>query len=49
MNQNNNGLRVLNQLERFTSPMEASSAGTGKLLVPALKIHDFNFLSLRWF
>jgi predicted Zn-dependent protease len=42
-------LRALNQLEAFTAPMEASSAETGKLLVPAMKLRDFNFSSVTRF
>ena len=42
-------LRALNQLEAFTAPMEASSAETGKLLVPAMKLLDFNFSSVTRF
>ncbi len=42
-------LQALNQIEAFTVPMEASSAETGKLLVPALKIRDFNFSSVTRF
>ena len=42
-------LRALNHLEAFTAPMEASSAETGKLLVPAMKLLDFNFSSVTRF
>ncbi len=42
-------LRAFNQLEAFTIPMEASSAETGKLLVPAMKLRDFNFSSVTRF
>jgi len=42
-------LQALNQIEAFTAPMEASSSETGKLLVPALKIRDFNFSSVTRF
>ncbi len=42
-------LRALNRLEAFTRPMEASSAETGKLLVPAMKIREFNFSSVTRF
>ncbi len=42
-------LRALNRLEAFTGPREASSAETGKLLVPAMKIREFNFSSVTRF
>ena len=42
-------LRVFNQIEAFTSPQEATSSETGKLLVPAMKIRDFNFSSVTKF
>lgn len=42
-------LRALNRLDAFTVPMEASSTETGKLLVPAMKIRDFNFSSVTRF
>lgn len=42
-------LRALKRLEAFTEPMEASSAETGKLLVPAMKIREFNFSSVTRF
>ncbi len=42
-------LRAFNQLEAFTTPMEASSAETGKLLVPAMTIREFNFSSVTRF
>jgi predicted Zn-dependent protease len=42
-------LRIFNQIEAFTSPQEATSSETGKLLVPAMKIRDFNFSSVTKF
>ncbi len=42
-------LRALNNVEAFTQPMEASSAETSKLLVPAVKIREFNFSSVTRF
>ena len=42
-------LRAFNQLEAFTTPAEASSAETGKLLVPAMKLREFNFSSVTRF
>jgi len=42
-------LRVFNQIEAFTTPQEATSSETGKLLVPAMKIRDFNFSSVTKF
>ena len=42
-------LRVFNQIEAFTTPQEATSSETGKLLVPAMKIQDFNFSSVTKF
>lgn len=42
-------LRALNRVEAFTPPMEATSAETGKLLVPALKLRDFTFSSVTRF
>ena len=38
-------LRAFNLLEGISAPCEAVTAETGKLLVPALKIRDFNFSS----
>ena len=38
-------LRVFSQIEGISAPCEAVTAETGKLLVPALKIQDFNFSS----
>ncbi len=42
-------LRVFNQIEAFTAPQEATSSEIGKLLVPAMKIRDFNFSSVTKF
>ena len=42
-------LRVFNQIEAFTALREATSAETGKLLVPAMTIRDFNFSSVTRF
>ena len=42
-------LRVFNQIESLTDPQEATSSETGKLLVPAMKIRDFNLSSVTRF
>ncbi len=42
-------LRAFNQLEACTAPAEATTAETGKLLVPAMRINDFNFSSVTRF
>lgn len=42
-------LRAFNQVEGFTEPYEAVTAETGKLLVPAMLIRDFNFSSVTRF
>lgn len=42
-------LRVFNQIEGFTTPAEAVTSETGKLLVPAMRIRDFNFSSVTRF
>ena len=42
-------LRAFNQLDAFTAPAEATTAETGKLLVPSLRINDFNFSSVTRF
>jgi predicted Zn-dependent protease len=42
-------LRVFNQLEAWTTPAEAVTSETGKSLVPALRLHDFNFSSVTRF
>jgi predicted Zn-dependent protease len=42
-------LRVFNQVAAFTNPSEAITSETGKLLVPAMTLHDFNFSSVTRF
>lgn len=42
-------LRAFNEIDAFTLPEEAVTAETGKLLVPAMKIRDFNFSSVTRF
>ncbi len=42
-------LRAFNQLDAFTAPAEATTAETGKLLVPAMRVNDFNFSSVTRF
>ena len=42
-------LRVFNRIEAFTSPTEAITSETGKLLVPAMTLRDFNFSSVTRF
>jgi len=42
-------LRVFNRLEAFTNPAEAITSETGKLLVPAMTLGDFNFSSVTRF
>jgi predicted Zn-dependent protease len=42
-------LRVFNQIEAFTTPVEAVTSETGKVLVPAMRIRDFNFSSVTKF
>ncbi|MEW6248228.1 MAG: TldD/PmbA family protein [Nitrospirota bacterium] len=42
-------LRAFNEIEAFTVPEEAVTTETGKLLVPAMKIRDFNFSSVTRF
>ncbi|MGQ0812085.1 MAG: TldD/PmbA family protein [Nitrospiraceae bacterium] len=42
-------LRAFNQIEAFTAPAEATTSETGKLLVPTMKIRDFNFSSVTRF
>ncbi len=42
-------LRAFNQLEACTAPIEAVTSETGKMLVPAMKIRDFNFSSATRF
>ncbi len=42
-------LRVFNQLDAYTTPAEAVTSETGKALVPAMRLHDFNFSSVTKF
>jgi predicted Zn-dependent protease len=42
-------LRVFNRIEAFTNPTEAITSETGKLLVPAMTLSDFNFSSVTRF
>ena len=42
-------LRAFNQVEAYTAPSEAVTLETGKALVPAMRIHDFNFSSVTKF
>jgi predicted Zn-dependent protease len=42
-------LRVFNRIGAFTDPVEAITSETGKLLVPAMALHDFNFSSITRF
>ena len=42
-------LRAFNQVEAYTAPSEAVTSETGKALVPAMRIHDFNFSSVTKF
>ncbi len=42
-------LRAFNQIDAFTAPVEAITSETGKLLVPAMRIHNFNFSSVTRF
>ena len=42
-------LRAFNRIEAFTNPAEAITSETGKLLVPAMTLHDFNFSSVTRF
>ncbi|MDR4474677.1 MAG: TldD/PmbA family protein [Nitrospira sp.] len=42
-------LRALNQVDAYTTPAEAVTSETGKALVPAMRIHDFNFSSVTRF
>lgn len=42
-------LRAFNQIEAYTMPAEAVTSETGKLLVPAMKVRDFNFSSVTRF
>lgn len=42
-------LRAFNQVDAHTTPAEAVTSETGKALVPAMRIHDFNFSSVTRF
>ncbi|NWF73075.1 MAG: TldD/PmbA family protein [Nitrospirae bacterium] len=42
-------LQVFNRVEAFTNPAEAITSETGKLLVPAMTLRDFNFSSVTRF
>jgi predicted Zn-dependent protease len=42
-------LRVFNRIAAFTNPVEAITSETGKLLVPAMTLRDFNFSSVTRF
>ncbi|MEO5865116.1 MAG: TldD/PmbA family protein [Nitrospiraceae bacterium] len=42
-------LRVFKQIAAFTNPTEAITSETGKLLVPAMVLRDFNFSSVTRF
>jgi predicted Zn-dependent protease len=42
-------LRAFNRIEAFTNPTEAITSETGKLLVPAMTLCDFNFSSVTRF
>lgn len=42
-------LRVFSNLDECTHPAEAVTAETGKMLVPAMRIRDFNFSSVTRF
>ncbi|MEQ1791361.1 MAG: metallopeptidase TldD-related protein, partial [Nitrospiraceae bacterium] len=42
-------LQVFNRVEAFTNPAEAITSETGKLLVPAMRLRDFNFSSVTRF
>lgn len=42
-------LRAFNNIDAFTIPMEAISNETSKMLVPAMRIRDFNFSSVTRF
>ncbi|CAE6711936.1 MAG: TldD/PmbA family protein [Nitrospira sp.] len=42
-------LRAFNQVDAYTTPAEAVTSETGKALVPAMRIHDFNFSSVTRF
>jgi predicted Zn-dependent protease len=42
-------LRIFNRIAAFTNPAEAVTSETGKLLVPAMTLCDFNFSSVTRF
>ena len=42
-------LRAFNQVEAFTEPMDAITMERGKMMLPAMKIRDFNFSSVTRF
>ena len=42
-------LRAFNRIEAFTNPAEAITSETGKFLVPAMTLRDFNFSSVTRF
>ena len=42
-------LKVFNRIASFTNPAEAITSETGKLLVPAMILHDFHFSSVTRF
>jgi predicted Zn-dependent protease len=42
-------LRAFNHIDAFTTPAEAVTSETGKVLVPAMRIRDFNFSSVTKF
>lgn len=42
-------LQVFNRIEAFTGPAEAITSETGKLLMPAMTLRDFNFSSVTRF
>ena len=42
-------LRALSEVDACTHPAEAATSETGKLLVPALRVRDFNFSSVTTF
>ena len=42
-------LRAFSHVDAYTTPAEAVTSETGKALVPALRLHDFNFSSVTRF
>jgi predicted Zn-dependent protease len=42
-------LRAFNQIDAFTTPAEAVTSETGKVLAPAMRLHNFNFSSVTRF